>query len=104
VVNNLSHGRDYCCRSAKTWWELFTDRNHFWTLQEDTYFLYRNGTLLEAYSTDPAHQVSLFTPLHGGHDSNKVMVNLPGKRYASDQLLAEALANGSFVFPAADVF
>ena len=93
-----------CCRSPKTWWELFTGRDHFWTLKDDTFFLYRNDTLLEGYSSDPAHQVSLFTPRHGGHDSNKVMVNLPVKRSAADRRIAEALANKSFVFPAADVF
>ena len=93
-----------CLRSGKTWWELFTDRNHFWHLEDESYFLYRNGTLLEAYSTDPRHEVSSFTPLHGGHDDNKVMVNLPQQKYASDRALFRALEDGSFIFPAADVF
>lgn len=93
-----------CCRSVKTWWELFTDSHHFWTLKDETFCLYREDILLETYSLTPGYEKLTFTPCHGGHDSNKVMVNLPRMKYESDRLLARALEERTFVFPAADVF
>ena len=93
-----------CFRSPKTWHELFTDNSHFWHLDNESFFFYRNDTLLEAYSADPAHEVSSYTPLHGGHNNNKVMVNLPRQNCAADKTLLMALNEGSFIFPAADVF
>lgn len=94
-----------CSRSGKTWWELFADPKHHWHLAEKSYFLYREGTLIEAYSADPAHKVNLFTPLHGGfEEDNKVMVNLPRTDSAVDRKIAASLEKKEFVFPVADIF
>lgn len=94
-----------CIRTAKTWWELFADSKHIWRLEEDTYFLYREGVLLEAYSRAPDSRVSAFTPKHGGfEEENKLMVNLPRTASETDRKIALALENGSLVFPAPDIF
>ena len=93
-----------CLRSAKTWLELFSDKEYRWCLEENTYFLYRGGVLYEGYSADPAHPVSHFTPRHGGHDDNKVMVNLPRLATENDRILSRMIAEKKLIFPAADVF
>ena len=93
-----------CLRSAKTWLELFSDKEYRWRLEENTYFLYREGCLYEGYSAEPSHILSRFTPRHGGHDDNKVMVNLPRLDSTNDRLVAKMLAEKALVFPAADVF
>ena len=94
-----------CMRSAKTWWELFADAGHIWRLEDETYFLYREGVLLEAYSADPDSRVSAFTPKHGGFEvDNKLMVNLPRTGIETDQKIAQALKEGSLIFPAPDIF
>lgn len=94
-----------CMRSGKTWWELFADSKHRWRLENDTYFLYRENTLLEAYSSDPASPVSHFTPKHGGfEEENKLMVNLRAPYGERDKKIARALETGALIFPAADIF
>lgn len=94
-----------CLRTAKTWWELFAAADHHWRLEKESFFLYKNGVLLEAYSADPAHKVSRFTPRCGGFDEgNKLMLNLPQLSRRQDGRIAEALKKGSLVFPAADIF
>ena len=94
-----------CMRSAKTWWELFADSGHIWRLEDETYFLYREDMLLEAYSADPESAVSAFTPMHGGFEKdNKLMVNLPRTDTETDRAIALALEKGALIFPAADIF
>ena len=94
-----------CIRSGKTWWELFADAKHLWRLTEDTYYLYRAETLLEAYSSNPVSPVNRFAPRHGGfEEDNKVMVNLPRLNTRTDGRIARALEEKSFIFPAADIF
>lgn len=93
-----------CMRSSKTWLELFAEPGHEWSLQENTYFLYKNDRLLEAYSDDPAHPVSHFTPVHGGHDSNKLMLNLQGGENETVRKLTAAVESGRLIFPVADTF
>jgi GNAT superfamily N-acetyltransferase len=107
IINIYTGGKNFdgkCCRSGKTWWELFADRSHRWRLENDTCYLYKEESLLEAYSLDPYHPVSRFTPRHGGHDDNKVMINFPGIKSETEKQLATAIEKRSFVFPAADVF
>lgn len=94
-----------CLRSGKTWWELFTESKHQWRLEDESYFLYREGLLIEAYSTASDSPLSNFTPKHGGHeDENLLMVNLPRRDSETDQKIAGAIKEGSLVFPAADIF
>ena len=94
-----------CIRSGKTWWELFADAKHLWRVTEDTYYLYRAETLLEAYSSNPVSPVNRFAPRHGGfEEDNKVMVNLPRLNTRTDGRIARALEEKSFIFPAADIF
>ena len=94
-----------CIRSGKTWWELFTAPGHHWQLESDTYFLYHNDLLLEAYSSDSGSPVSSYTPRHGGFDAgNKLMLNLPDNKTDSDKAIALAIQNKSLIFPAADIF
>ena len=107
IIRIYSGGKNFngkCLRSGKTWHELFADRSHRWTLEKNTYFLYKDNCLLEAYSLDPAHPVSRFTPRHGGHDDNKVMINMPTANSETARRLADAVTKGEIVFPAADVF
>ena len=92
------------CRSGKLWQELFSDPEYEWQVEENTYFLYRGDILYEAYSTDPCHPVSGFTPRHGGHDSNKVMVNFAKISGETEEALSSVVNLGKIVFPAADVF
>ena len=106
IMTIYSHGRSFpgkCIRSGKIWWELFADPEYQWQFEGDAYFLYRGDMLYEAYSSDPAHPVSAFTPKHGGHDSNKVMVNFVKNDHSKMEISA-AINDKSFVFPAADVF
>lgn len=93
-----------CCRTGKVWWELFADPEYEWQLEGDTYFLYRGNELYEAYSQDPDHPVAKFTPKHGGHDSNKVMVNFVKISNQTEEVLTAAIEQKQLVFPAADVF
>ena len=93
-----------CERSGKTWWELFADPEYEWQLDENVYYLYRRDVLYEAYSSDPGHPVSRFTPRHGGHDSNKVMVNFSKISNQKEEEISAAVKAGTLVFPAADVF
>ncbi len=93
-----------CMRPLKTWMELFAEPAHEWVLQDNTYFLYQGDRLLEAYSADPEHPVSRFTPAHGGHDSNKLMLHLQGAEKAGLQKLADAVESKTLVFPVADTF
>ena len=93
-----------CLRSEKTWLELFSDPEYEWQLEGNTYYLYRGEVLYEAYSSDPAHPVSGFTPRHGGHDSNKVMVNFSKITNPTEEDLAAVIDQKQLVFPAADVF
>ena len=96
-------------RSPKTWMELFGDPAYQWRLEDDTYFLYCDGRLVEAYSSNHAHPVNHFTPVNGGYNDNKVMVNLLDHKlpvpleepYAS---LQACLKNRSLQFPIADIF
>lgn len=92
-------------RSGKSWWELFADRRNRWRLEQESYFLYQEDLLLEAYSADPATAVSAFTPKHGGfEEDNKLLVNLPRLETEADLKTARALEKGTLVFPAADIF
>ena len=84
--------------------ELFADPEYEWQLEGDTYYLYRGEVLYEAYSSDPDHSVSGFTPRHGGHDSNKVMVNFAKECNPKEEELAAAVNAKTLIFPAADVF
>ena len=93
-----------CERSGKTWWELFADPEYEWQLEENVYYLYRGEVLYEAYSCDAAHPVSRFTPRHGGHDSNKVMVNFSKNNNQTENDISAAIKAGTLIFPAADVF
>ena len=96
-------GREFngkCIRSAKTWLELFAEPEHEWRLEGRTYFLYRKERLLEAYSADPGHPVCKFIPVQGGHDSNKLMLNLQG----CAGKLAESIGRKTLYFPIADTF
>ena len=93
-----------CLRSEKTWEELFADRKHRWHLEQDTYYLYRDDRLLEAYSLQRDHPVAGFLPAMGGHDENKVMIHILNHAAAQQNGLAEHLAAGDLIFPAADVF
>ena len=93
-----------CLRSGKLWWELFADPEYEWQLEGDTYYLYRGEVLYEAYSSDPMHSVSGFTPRHGGHDSNKVMVNFAKICNPKEEELSAAVNEKTLIFPAADVF
>ena len=93
-----------CERSGKTWWELFADPEYKWQLEENVYYLYRGEILYEAYSCDAAHPVSKFTPRHGGHDSNKVMVNFSKNNNQAENDISAAIESGTLIFPAADVF
>ena len=93
-----------CERSGKTWWELFADPEYEWQLEENVYYLYRGDVLYEAYSCDSAHPVSRFTPHHGGHDSNKVMVNFSKINNQTENDISAAIKAGTLIFPAADVF
>ena len=100
-------GRNFegkCMRSSKTWLEIFAEPSHEWVLHENTYFLYKNDRLLEAYSSDPEHPVSQFTPVHGGHDSNKLMLNLQCGENVTVRKLAAAVETGRLIFPVADTF
>ena len=63
-------------RSTETWRELFAEPEHEWVLEENTWYLYRKDRLLEAYSADPGHPVRQFVPVQGGHNENKLMLNL----------------------------
>lgn len=93
-----------CSRSAKTWIELLTDPEYEWQYDGTTCFLYRGDELYEAYSKDPNHPVTKFTPKHGGHDSNKVMVKLSKITNRKEEDIAAAIDQKRLVFPAADVF
>lgn len=96
-------GREFngkCVRSAKTWLELFAEPEHEWRLEDRTYFLYRKDRLLEAYSADPKHPVCQFIPVQGGHDSNKLMLNLQG----CTGKLADTIGRKALLFPIADTF
>ena len=107
IVTLYEHGHCFngkCLRSGKTWWELFADPEYEWQLEENVYYLYRGNLLYEAYSNDPAHPVNQFTPRHGGHDSNKVMVNFSGDIDSREGAISAALKAGTLFFPAADVF
>ncbi len=102
-----SLGRNFpgkCFRSEKTWNELFADPKHHWRLDKNTYFLYREGRLLEAYSTKSYRAVTKYLPAQGGHDDNKVMINILNQKVAEESGLLEYLTAGKLVFPAADVF
>ncbi|MCQ2402567.1 MAG: GNAT family N-acetyltransferase [Lentisphaeria bacterium] len=96
-------------RSTKTWLELFGDPAYQWRLEGNTYFLYCEGRLVEAYSSDPAHPVNHFTPVNGGHDDNKVMINLlndaiPPWLAEQRESLQRCLQDHSLQFPIADTF
>lgn len=106
IMKLYRQGRTFpgkCLRSGKTWWELFADPEYEWLLEDDAYFLYRGDVLFEAYSTNPEHPVNAFTPRHGGHDDNKVMINFVKNNQIKDDISA-AVNAGTLVFPAADVF
>ena len=96
-------------RSTKTWLELFGDPAYQWRLEENTYFLYCKERLVEAYSSDPDHPVNNFTPVNGGHDDNKVMINLlndaiPPWLAKQYEILQKCLQDHSLQFPIADTF
>ena len=93
-----------CMRSAKTWLELFAEPEHEWVLEKDTYYLYRKDRLLEAYSADPSHPVRTFVPVQGGHDSNKLMLNLQCPEHPQVRAVADAVKDRSLLFPIADTF
>ncbi len=93
-----------CVRSPKTWLELFADPEHEWVLEDRTYFLYRKDRLLEAYSADPAHPVNAFLPVQGGHDANKIMVNLQAGGTEVMKRIGELLERRQLCFPIADTF
>ncbi len=93
-----------CLRSAETWRELFSNPEHEWVLENQTYFLYRGPRLLEAYSTIPDHPSGRFIPAQGGYGSNKIMLNL--QRSAEDRMdqLEETIERKALFFPIADTF
>ena len=106
VMTIYDQGRTFpgkCVRSGKTWWELFADPEYEWQLEGNTYFLYRGDDLYEAYSSDRTHEVSKFTPKHGGHDANKVMINFVKNNQTKGEIAA-AVNDKTLIFPAADVF
>jgi len=90
-------------RNAKSWLELFADPELEWVLGKDTYFLYRQDRLLEAYSTDSTHPVGRFTPVCvDDAEKNKIMLRLADT--AKQQKLAAAIKERTLIFPIADVF
>ncbi len=93
-----------CMRSAKTWLELFAEPEHEWVLKKDTYYLYRKDRLLEAYSADPSHPVRQFVPVQGGHNENKLMLNLQCPEHPHVRAVAEAVHHRALLFPIADTF
>ena len=107
IMKIYRNGKLFCgktIRSGKTWLELFSDPEYEWRLEENVYFLYRGDILYEAYSVDTDHPVSCYTPRHGGHDSNKVMVNFSKTSNQTEETIAAGIRSGKIVFPAADVF
>ena len=93
-----------CMRSAKTWLELFAEPEHEWVLEQDTYYLYRKDRLLEAYSADPAHPVRAFVPVQGGHNENKLMVNLQCPDHPLIRKISDKIERKTLLFPIADTF
>ena len=93
-----------CLRSPKTWLELFADPEHEWILEDQTYFLYRKDRLLEAYSADQSHPVNRFLPVQGGHDSNKIMLNLQAAGTGCMKRISELTEQNTLYFPIADTF
>ena len=92
-------------RQEKTFVELLNDPTKSWCVEENTYFLYDGERLIEAYSADPAHPVNNFTPVNGGHDYNKVMLNLPpAPETPALCAVKKLIADRSLQFPIADVF
>ena len=93
-------------RKKKTFLELISDPTKSWRIEDNTYFLYAGERLIEAYSADPNHPVNLFTPVNGGHDDNKVMLNLINTTTQSPewQALQNHIHNRTLQFPIADVF
>lgn len=93
-----------CRRSVKTWLELFAEPEHEWALDGNTYFLYRKEQLLEAFSADPEHPVRQFVPVQGGHNDNKLMLNLP--QIQTDRMIRATaeVKQGTLLFPIADTF
>ena len=63
-----------------------------------------NDRLLEAYSADPAHPVNAFLPVQGGHDANKIMVNLQAGGTEVMKRIGELLERRQLCFPIADTF
>ena len=88
-----------CERSVKTWWEILTAENHKFLADDSTYYLIRNGTLLETYSGKKTHPVNSCLPQQGGLDSNRIMLY-----FSEDCRLKEAAEKRVLIFPAADVF
>lgn len=93
-----------CLRSGKTWSELFADPAHTWHLDADSYGLFRHGCLIEAYARHPDHPAARFTPKQGGHDDNKIMLNLVHPDAPAAAALAATIASQELIFPLADVF
>lgn len=93
-----------CRRSVKTWLELFAEPEHEWSLEDDTYFLYRKGRLIEGWSASPEHPVRQFVPVQGGHGENKLMLNFPTPRRGCMNRMAEEVKRGTLLFPVADTF
>jgi|GEM_PF-3577009 len=93
-----------CMRSPKTWLELFAEPEHKWVLEKETYYLYRKDRLLEAYSADPSHPVRDFVPVQGGHNENKLMVNLQSSKHPLVRKIAAKIERKTLLFPIADTF
>ena len=89
-----------CMRSSETWRELFAEPEHEWVLEENTWYLYRKDRLLEAYSADPDHPAREFVPVQGGHNENKLMLNLQ----TAGQEITETIRSRRLLFPIADTF
>ena len=73
-------------------------------LERDTYYHYRKERLLEAYSANPLHPVRDFVPVQGGHDANKLMLNLQCPDHPHVQAVSEAMKRRALLFPIADTF
>ena len=95
-----------CLRTPKFWQELFADPKNYFLPEADSFFLYRDGILLEGYSSGSAHKVNDYTPFRGGYNGNKVMIKFSsaGCSGSRELLLRKYADEQKLIFPIADTF
>ena len=109
IMEIYEKGREFpgkCLRTPKLWQELFADPKNFFLLEGESFFLYREGRLLEGYSSGSGSKVNDYTPCRGGHDANKVMIKFSsaGSPDEKELLLRKYADEQKLIFPIADTF